>query len=83
MHDVQNLILHTHACTRARTHTYTHTHTHTHTHTLTHSHTHTHSHTQVFEEHGFMLLGQAAWSEARQIMQKLLSKDEVSVVGAT
>ena len=36
---------------------------------------------QVFQDsvlNGFMALGQPAWSEARQVIQKLLSKDEVS-----
>ena len=62
-------------CKTLRTRTYTYTHTHT----------HIHIHTQVFEEpvlNGFMLLGQAAWSEARQVIPKLLSKDEVSVMGS-
>ena len=35
---------------------------------------------QIFKEptlNGFMSLGRAAWSEARQVLQRILSKDEV------
>lgn len=37
---------------------------------------------QVFQSdtlNGFMSLGRAAWTEARQVLQKILSKDEVQV----
>ena len=54
------------------------------THTRTHTRT-GYMYTQVFQEpvlNGFILLGKPAWSEARQVMLKLLSKDEVSVIEA-
>ena len=35
----------------------------------------------ILSMNGFMLLEQPAWSEARQVIQKLLSKDVVSVKG--
>ena len=52
--------------------------------TRTHTHTYTHTHTGVQEPvfNGFMLLGQPVQSEARQVIPKLLSKDEVSVMGS-
>ena len=37
---------------------------------------------QVFQEstmNGFMSLGRAAWTEARQVLQRILSKDAVSL----
>ena len=38
---------------------------------------------QVFQEstlNGFMSLGRAAWTEARHVLQRILSKDEVHVL---
>ena len=47
-------------------------------------HVYIHTHTRVQEPvlNGFMLLGQPGQSEARQVITKLLSKDEVSVAGS-
>ena len=50
-------------------------------HARTRTHTHTHTHTQVAVLNGFRSLGQPVWSEVRQVIQKLLSKDEESVIG--
>ena len=62
----------------------THTHTHTHTHPTytiyTTCTTHIRRYILNFEKpvlNGFMSLGQPVYSEARKVIQKLLSKDEV------
>ena len=61
------------------THMRTHTHTHTHTHYIHRSHVYIAVSGTCVE---WIYVTGAAWSEARQIIQKLLLKDEVSVIGA-